>query len=321
MRQPAFRMLFFVLLIIQLSVFNLAQSTNQPLEQGKPVERELKGGEVHAYSIQLKSNQLLNLIVDQRGIDVVVELFAPDDKLLREVDSPNGTQGPEPLTIVAETSGEYQLKVRSLEKEAVAGRYEVRFETLRDATKQDKIENLAANLTAAKTDNERAALLSKEKELVTAELSIALNRRGIRFFEQGDYPTALAVLQLTQSITEKISDKVGMINSLNNIGNVYQLQGNYGRALELYQKALPMAEATGDKKMIFISLNNIGNAYFFQGNAAQALEFYRQSLAIAEPLGNKKQISAVLNNLGNVNKERANYPQALDYYRKSLTLS
>jgi hypothetical protein len=36
-----------------------------------------------------------------------------------------------------------------LEKEAVAGRYEVRFETLRDATKQDKIENLAANLTAA----------------------------------------------------------------------------------------------------------------------------------------------------------------------------
>jgi hypothetical protein len=96
MRQPTFRLLFFVLVIIQPSVFNFAQNKPEPtsqqlatkLEQGKPVERELKGGEVHAYSIQLKASQLLNLTVDQRGIDVVATLIAPDGKQLVEMDSP-----------------------------------------------------------------------------------------------------------------------------------------------------------------------------------------------------------------------------------------
>src|ERR1700738_5132483 len=47
----------------------------RPLELGKPIEMELKGGEVHSYSINLTAGQFLHLIVDQRGIDVVVTLF------------------------------------------------------------------------------------------------------------------------------------------------------------------------------------------------------------------------------------------------------
>ena len=68
MREPAFRLLFFVLLIIQLSVFTFAQTkpeqASQRLEQGKPVERELKGGEAHAYSIQVEAGQFAELIVE-----------------------------------------------------------------------------------------------------------------------------------------------------------------------------------------------------------------------------------------------------------------
>ncbi len=124
MRQPTFRLLFFVLIIIQLSVFNHAQikqeSANQQiaskLEKGVPIERELKGGEVHAYAITLDAGQFVKTVVDQRGIDVVVVLFAPDGKQLAEVDSPNGNQGPEPVSLFAKTIGDYRVEIRSLEK-------------------------------------------------------------------------------------------------------------------------------------------------------------------------------------------------------------
>jgi len=51
------------------------------------------------------------LVVDQRGIDVVVRAFSPAGSQLREFDSPNGTSGPEDVTLIAATSGVYRIEV------------------------------------------------------------------------------------------------------------------------------------------------------------------------------------------------------------------
>src|SRR5215831_16976789 len=45
------------------------------LEPGKPVERELSGGQWHSYKITMVSGQYLHIVVKQRGIDVAVALF------------------------------------------------------------------------------------------------------------------------------------------------------------------------------------------------------------------------------------------------------
>src|SRR5436853_2970675 len=50
------------------------------LEPGKAVQRELAGGGLHSYRISLSASQYLYVVVDQRGIDVVVRLFSPDGK-------------------------------------------------------------------------------------------------------------------------------------------------------------------------------------------------------------------------------------------------
>src|SRR5687767_10808910 len=62
----------------------------QPLEQSKPTEREMKADETHAYKITLEKGQFLNAAVNQRGIDVLVRVFAPDGSKIAEIDSPNG---------------------------------------------------------------------------------------------------------------------------------------------------------------------------------------------------------------------------------------
>jgi hypothetical protein len=97
------------------------------LAPGKPIERELAGGESHSYRLRLAAGQFCRVVVDQHGIDAVVTLYGPD-----------GTQGPEPVSLVAEITSSYRLAVRSLEKDARAGRYEVKIEELRSATTQDK---------------------------------------------------------------------------------------------------------------------------------------------------------------------------------------
>jgi hypothetical protein len=59
----------------------------RPLEPGKPIERELASGQSHSYQITLAVGQYLLAVVDQRGIDVVVQLLGPDDKQILEFDS------------------------------------------------------------------------------------------------------------------------------------------------------------------------------------------------------------------------------------------
>src|ERR1044072_9364081 len=60
------------------------------LEERKPIERELAGGESHSYQINVATGQYAYVIVDQKGIDVVASLFGPDGKLITAVDNPNG---------------------------------------------------------------------------------------------------------------------------------------------------------------------------------------------------------------------------------------
>src|SRR5437868_5734899 len=110
-----------LLVLISLCLTSaLAQDKPQPLELGKPVERELTGGQTHAYILSLTANQIARVTAEQKGVDLVLSVFAPDGAKLFDVDSPNGVAGEEPATIAARQGGTYRLEVRSLDKAATA---------------------------------------------------------------------------------------------------------------------------------------------------------------------------------------------------------
>ena len=105
-----------------------AQVDAQQLEPQKPTERTLAAKETHAYTIALEAGQFLNAAVNQRGVDVVVRVFGPDGKLVAEIDSPNGSQGDEPIALEAKSGGKYRIEVTPLEpaNNGSVGRYEIR---------------------------------------------------------------------------------------------------------------------------------------------------------------------------------------------------
>src|SRR5215813_3820043 len=113
-------------LILILSVISaVAQEPPRSLVSDSPIERELSGGQIHAYTVRLTANQIARVIAEQKGIDVVVSVIAPDGVKLFEVDSPNGSAGEEPATIAAQQNGLYRIEIRSLDKNAAPGRYAI----------------------------------------------------------------------------------------------------------------------------------------------------------------------------------------------------
>src|SRR5262249_26267430 len=71
------------------------QATNDgiPLETGKAIEKHIAVGQTDSYRLTLTQGEYVHVVVEQKGLDVVVELLGPDGKKLEEVDGPNGEYG------------------------------------------------------------------------------------------------------------------------------------------------------------------------------------------------------------------------------------
>jgi len=136
----SFHLVLSLLLYSSLLGVQFANGQTGPtsLQPGTPIERTLAAGQSHTYNIRLEQDQLLHLVVDQRGIDVVVRAFSPAGRQLGEFDSPNGTSGPEDVTLIAATSGVYRIEVAPLSGyENPSGRYEIKILEIRKATEQE----------------------------------------------------------------------------------------------------------------------------------------------------------------------------------------
>ncbi|MGA9767573.1 MAG: tetratricopeptide repeat protein [Blastocatellia bacterium] len=182
-------------------------------------------------------------------------------------------------------------------------------------------QELASVLLTAKTDAERKALLTAEKELVSVELVRALISEGIRFYTQGAYSLALDSYGVALSLAEQLRDVIGTASALRRIGNVHYSQANYAQALEHYQRSLKISEEIGDKEGIANALGNVGLIHSEHANYAQALEHFQRCLKISEEIGDRRTTALTLNNIGRVHYSQGNYTQALKYYQTCLKIS
>ena len=93
------------------------------LSPGFTQERSLAPNENHVYTVSLEQGAAVLGEADQHGVDLVIDEFGPDGKLIRTVDSPNGTEGPEPIDLTAFTAGQYKLVIHTLDAAAKPGKY------------------------------------------------------------------------------------------------------------------------------------------------------------------------------------------------------
>jgi hypothetical protein len=115
------------------------QSRPVTLQLGVPLERTIGPRQIDLFYIELGENKYVQLVAEQRGVDVVVQVSSPAGKVLAEVDSPNGGDGPENVSFVAGAAGTYRIAVTPLDQDGVAapGKYEIKIVEIRDATEDE----------------------------------------------------------------------------------------------------------------------------------------------------------------------------------------
>ena len=308
----------------------------QELIISQPVAREMRGGEQHTYLVKLNAGQYARVVLEQKGIDVVLALSGTDGKTLLEVDNNlSGTRGMEVVSLVADVSGTYQLNVRSLEKDASAGRYEIRIEDLRTATDADR-KRIAAErsyVAGAKLQSERtgdawrkaiaqygeALRLMREAGDRRGE-AMTLTNIGSIYHSLGDPQKALENLDQALTVWRAIGDRhlEAITHTMN--GRVYYALGEPQKALESGGLALPVMRAVGDQSGEAGAFIQIGTVYRLIGEPQKALEQYAQALPLVRAVGDRRNEATALNNMGTVYSLLGDSPKAFYYFEQVLTL-
>jgi hypothetical protein len=101
-----------VLLIALLSGLAHAQpSAPIPLEPERTFERTLDAGGTDAFTLDLKTDQIVALKIQDHGKDVLLSIYGPDGRLTRAFSSE--LQEDDPLQFLAGQSGKWTVKVSS----------------------------------------------------------------------------------------------------------------------------------------------------------------------------------------------------------------
>jgi CHAT domain-containing protein/Tfp pilus assembly protein PilF len=313
-----------------------AQEPTIALTVGQPIAREMRGGEQHTYQVTLNAGQYARIAVEQKGIDVVVVLLGADGKPQLQVDNNlSGTRGMEVVLLLAEVSGPYLFNVGSLEKDASAGRYEVRIEDVRAATEADRIRVAAersyfaaAQLQRQRTGEARRKAIEQYGEALRL-MREAGDRRGeamtltnMGMLHSGVNEPLKALDYLDQALTvwHAVGDRHLEAITLSIKGGVYNATGEPQKALDSYGLALPVMRAVGDQSGEAGMFTQIGVVYRSTAEPQKALDYFAQAIPLWRIVGDRRNEASVLNNMGTVYNLLADPHKALHYFEQALTV-
>jgi CHAT domain-containing protein/Tfp pilus assembly protein PilF len=308
---------------------------NVSLEPGKPIERELSGGQSHFYKITMTSGQYLHITVSQKGIDTLVALFTPDGKKVGEADKEKATVRSETISAIAESTGVYGIEVRSAEKTAGAGRYEIKIEALNMATTENKYQVAAESIFREAKQLENGPAEDKKKSIEKYQealelyqkagarkgVSEALNSIGMIYWSLGETHKALDRCNEALPICRELGDRNGEAITLTNIGTVYWSLGEMRNALAKFSEALPISRAVGDRIGEADNINNIGVIYQELGELHQALEKFEEALQKYRAAGARNGEGDALNNIGAIYIDFGERQKALEILNEALKIS
>jgi len=304
------------------------------LDPGRPVEREIAGGETHAYRITLAAGQCLRVIVEQRSDDLIMTLYAPDGRQIGAYDC--RWSGAEPVSVIAAAAGNYRLTIGAIQKAATRAAYQVRVEELRESLPQDD-----ARLVAEKASTEAKRLIDQgtaqslrgAKERLEAALPLwqavgdrsleaqTLNSLGFLSERFGEPRLALERYQQALRLRQAVNDRYGEGETLHNIAAAYSTLGDLKTALELYKQAIKVRNALGDRVGAATAFNNVGRIHISRGDYQEAFESLNQALPLLESAGDRRGQSQTLIGLGAFCHLIGERQKSLDYLNRSLALS
>jgi CHAT domain-containing protein/Tfp pilus assembly protein PilF len=305
------------------------------LEPGKVIEAELKGGEGHAYEVDLKTGEYAYVVAEQKGVDVAVVLIGPDGQRIIKVDSPNDNMGPEPVHEIAETGGAYRIEVLCEDFTAAKGDYEIKIVDLRTATEIDR-----KRVTAERKFFEGEELrrknraepyrqaLDKYKEALPIWRDLGeeeqeaetLRRIGWVSQDLSHLDEALSAYRDSLTLFRKLKKRDAEILLLSLIGSIEFRRFELDESFAAQEEALKLARENGSKDLEAGALINLGNIYTAKGEVQKALESYRSAIALAKAIGDTDSEHKALFGLGDVLTYQGKLESAADSLEEAIRI-
>ena len=307
-----------------------SQTATIPVELSKPIERTINAREAHSYTLTLTAGQYAYLTVDQRDVDVVVSIYAPDGNKVVRVDSPNGTYGIEPVSLLADTAGAYRIEVLSTSPK-LPGRYEVKLQELHTATESDRNRIAAQTLfTEAKALRNERTQNSYQRAIEKYEAAFViwhnvndklmeaftLHEVGMIYGDIGEYQKAIDSHTKAAALYKELKLPRCEADVITNIGWVYGELGDTQNRLATYDRAAAIYQTAGDIDPVLVS--NFGSTYAKLGQYQRALDIHLRVLEkrriLQEPLG----LGITLRNVGDCYQQLGDKQKALEFFNESL---
>ena len=266
------------------------------LALGVTVGREIKGGETHQYHAKLVAGQYAHVVIKRIGVNLLAAVSAPDGRTLTSYESPAGPQSTLTISLVAETSGLYDIGVTPVEKWAAEGRYEIQLEDVREAAPDDEKRAGAGRKVA---EARRLQLLDTEDSRLAAIVA---------------YKEALA-------LWVELNDTAEQADTLHFIAQAYKASGEsyFDKAVESYGRALAL-RPEGDAQARAYTLLGLAEVYRDFKDPADSLPHFQKALELFEAGNNARGRAAALYGMGLAKALRREMPAALKDYEEALRI-
>jgi CHAT domain-containing protein len=307
------------------------QESLPTLEAGRSIERQLSGGETHAFQISLSAGQRMRVIADQQGIDVAIKIQSSQGAQPVEMDSKNNTQGPEIALVIAKQDESYRVEIRAPGKNMPAGRYELKVE-IGSASEQDHMwieaqqsytngrrmrapQNADALQQSLRPFEDALALWQAlgDKLMATHTLYYLAENH----FLLGRLQQSLSYYGQARQSALEVGEQREVALAESYIANAHSRLGEPRKALEYYDRALALWRSLKDTYLEARTLHELGNAYALLGEAHKALAFYESALRFWRGLDNRRWMAEALNGIGGCYESLGAWQQSLEHYERA----
>jgi len=274
------------------------------LVQGEARTLEMAGGGADTFTFSISENKYFHIVVEQLGIAVIVALSGPTGAPIVQTQSRSGAWGPLYVSVIAPAAGEYTLKVTSSEEWALAGRYQIKLETVRNPEPSDE-----KRVAAQKALAEGQSLLEATSQSRDAEIEIW--RRAIKKFKEASEQF------------KSLQDRHGEVMSLHLIGVTHQRYLNEStEARQVFSQALELTKdlASNDWRLEATISNDLGEVYRSLYEQQQARSFLGNALRIFEGHGDRRGKASVSNNLGLSYTDTGEGREAIELFKSALEI-
>ena len=313
-------------------------STSEPaprlLAPGDAVDAEIRGGERHAFRLQVPPGTYATGRVEQRGVDLVVEV-GPEEKPSPRIVDAFQTADPLEFSVLVEHERCVDFVVTPRSASATATSYRLEVLTSRPAEPADTLRIRAEDVVSsavplfreATGDSLRkaierlleAARLYEEAGAV-AERAGTLANAAVIAYVLSEPRQAIELAETAVSLQESVANKEGAASSHLNLAVLYGTLGEVERAQQHHLRAIALAREIGDRRSEATAINNYGVFLGQNGDRQQALVLLEQALAMRRELHDSAGDGATLASLGSFYSQLGEPETAKDYLERALLL-